>query len=154
MRESEKRKVDSEKLTAEDGKQKTRFLIFPNPNQVILLRKIQKELCQKNPGAVPSYPICIKCDDLQKLEDKVTKAGIEDFFIEENKIFLSIGMEVNGKLANGRLELCKIDEEMPVKIQCDIQFKKISPFRIAETQIGKKENGIVWHVLREKWGKA
>jgi hypothetical protein len=43
---------------------------------------------------------------------------------------------------------------MPVKIQCDIQFKKINPFRIAETQIEEKENGIVWHVLREKWGKV
>lgn len=137
----------------ENLKLKSQIVIFPNPNQLILLRKIQKELCKEGDSVLPLYPICLKCKELKGLNDKITKSDVQGFYIEEKKICLSVALEINGKEAKGYLELCESNEESQNQIRFDIPFTKISPFRIVEMKSQESEKGLEWKVSREKWVK-
>ena len=141
---------------------KTRIVIIPNPNQLILLRDLQKELC-----SVPTFPIYVECDELKSLNDKVTNAEPEGIFTE-TKIYLGINMEVNGKKCSGRIELGEnkgnfqktqsnskdIPTNFSQKPLSESGLKKLSPFRIVELKSEHFENGLKWKILREKWVKT
>ena len=137
---------------------KSEIVVFPNPNQLILLRELQKKTC-----ALPALPLCLRCAELKDIKDKITKTEPEEFLIEGNRVFIKVGMEVNGKSCEGRIELGEKDYltdsgnsegmSFPCPIQESLSIKKISPFRIVEMETEEFENGTKWKILREKWGK-
>ncbi|MBQ9622122.1 MAG: hypothetical protein IJJ71_00950 [Treponema sp.] len=145
---------------------KDEIVLLPNPNQLILLKDLQKEICRTISGFVPVYPICLKCGELCAVTDKITKADVGKVFLDKGRIFLSVGLEINGNAAEGRIELCEIDEENLTKeaqesfsaeailSQEEIPFKKLSPFRIVEMNSEEYENGVHWEITAEKWGKV
>ena len=148
---------------------------MPNPNQLILVREMQKAVCValRETVPVPVLPLCVKSEKLQNLTDKISKAVPESIFFKRNChseprkefIFLSIDMTINGKQCKGTIELCKIRSENDCNIgeklaeiqeKCAVpltKIKKISPFRIVELETEEYENGRTWRVLSEKWGK-
>ena len=139
---------------------KDEIVLLPNPNQLILLKDLQKEICRTISGFMPVYPICLKCGELCAVTDKITKADVGKVFLEKGRIFLSVGLEINGIAATGRIELCEILEENPeinskndFSIE-DLPFKKLSPFRIVEMNSEECENGLRWKITAEKWGKV
>lgn len=142
-----------------DTTMKTEIVILPNPNQLILLRAVQKKFC-----AIPMLPICVRCEALQSVSDNITKAEPAEFFSDESKICLKVKMKVNGSDCNGRIELAKSEnlqqaqellEGDSILLAREIlsKIKKISPFRIAEMETEFFENGSTWRITREKWGK-
>lgn len=138
---------------------KDEIVLLPNPNQVILLKDLQKEICRTISGFVPVYPICLKCGELCAVTDKITKADVGQVFLEKGRISLSVELEINGNAAEGRIELCEILEENPeidskndFSIE-DLPFKKLSPFRIVEMNSEECKNGARWEITAEKWGK-
>ncbi|WP_294429302.1 hypothetical protein [uncultured Treponema sp.] len=142
-------------------KVKSETVILPNPNQLILLRELQKKLC-----SVPALPLCLKCSELHDITDNISKSDVKGIYIEENRIFLRIETTVNGKECEGRIELgegvkrfndsddkekerfLNLAQEMASKI------KKLSPFKIAQMETEEFENGRIWKITKEKWGKV
>lgn len=166
--------MENGKWEAESGKWKTEICVFPHPNQVILLREMQKVVCKKlnqeKFTVIQCIPLCLKCPNLTDLTVKITKADIdsikEDVFSDKKIIYLAVNLEINGIAATGRIELCEIDEENLTKeaqesfsaeailSQEEIPFKKLSPFRIVEMNSEEYENGVHWEITAEKWGKV
>lgn len=138
---------------------RTETILLPNPNQLILLRELQKEFC-----SVPALPLCLKCPKLNGLKDKISKAEPSGLFIEDRRLFLRVEMTVNGKCCEGRIELgdyrLKSDNDSGEEpsFSCltrkTLPFKKLSPFRIVKIETEDFENGKKWNVLEEKWGKV
>ena len=155
---------------------KSETVIFLNPNQIILIRNLQKELCavtyekipeRKSIICLPILPICVKNEELKE-KAKITKAQPFGIYIEENKILLKIEMRIDGKESSGRIEVCELifknkdsGEDFRLKSEdfSEIwekfapKIKKISPFRLVQMETEENENGIVWRVLKEKWEK-
>ncbi|MBR4600745.1 MAG: hypothetical protein IKO39_11945 [Treponema sp.] len=136
----------------EKEKIKTETVILPDPNQMILLRKMQKEI-----GGIPVLPVCLRCQALTSLSDKITKAEPKDIFEKDGKIILRVEMEINGKVSEGRILLCErafstADSEN-VPYLSDYPLKKLSPFRIAKMETEELPNGRRWKILEEKWCK-
>ena len=150
---------------------KNENFILPNPNQLIFLRKLQKEICdclnESEFCAVPSLPICLKCENLFDLNAKITKIEANEIESDEEGVFLSVNLEINEKNESGKIELCKFNKNygtseeknqifasMKNLLQNQIaEIKKISPFRICEMETEDFVNGKKWKILREKWGK-
>ena len=146
---------------------KIKTALFLNPNQLILVREMQKSalLLLSEFSPVPTLPLCVTCAELHSLSDKITKATPTELFFERTSLFLSVELEINGKSCKGTIELCKILSERdctPEEKRAEIQeacatplskIKKISPFRIVELESEEYENGRTWRVLGEKWGK-
>ena len=124
----------------------TETVLIPNPNQIILLRELQKVAC-----FVPSLPLCVRCEELSSLKDKISKADVKGLFVDGNNLFLSIDMEVNGKACEGRIELG--EKRADYATDAPLKIKKISPFRIVEMELEESTNGRTWKVKKEKWGK-
>ena len=128
--------------------------IFLNPNQIILIRNLQKELYP----ALPLLPICIKNEDLHE-ESKVTKARPAGIYKQNDKIYLKIEMEIDGKESNGTIELCRfLSDENTLDCQklwesFSTGIKKISPFRLVQIETEEGEKGTIWRVVKEKWKK-
>lgn len=139
----------------ENVKFKTEIVILPNPNQMILLKALQKEF-----RGIPSLPICLRCDALKSLSDKINLAEPKEIIEEEGKFFLKVEMEINGEHSEGRIELCEKSSdscgttslEKTVNLS-DYSLKKLSPFRIVKMEIEELENGKKWKVTEEKWCK-
>ena len=133
---------------------KTEIVVFPNPNQLIILRKIQKSLCD-----VPTLPLILKCTELHDLSDLISKAVPEGYYIEEKKLFIKVAMEINGKACEGSIELGKTNgfsqesSDINPETTSLLKMKKISPFRIVEMKSEEFQNGITWKIVREKWKK-
>ncbi len=150
-----------------------KIVLLPNPNQLILLRKLQKELC-----LLPLLPLSAECNELNDLNAKITKAELKKLEEKESDrkkiIFISLELEINGKICEGKIELgedyrVKPDNDRGYKSDNDnerktntsvilsetknLPFKKLSPFKICETEITEKENGREWKIFREKWRK-
>ena len=146
------------------------IVILPNPNQLILLRKLQNEICRKA-GLYPVLPLCVKCEKLTGLDSKITKIEVKDLQTEENSsqkiISLSVELEINGESASGRIEIGKEpgekassskkwQAEFPLDSEIEESLgpvKKLSPFKIAELETEEFENGRRWKISGEKWGK-
>ena len=138
-----------------NGKFKTEIVILPNPNQMILLKALQKEF-----RGIPSLPICLRCDALKSLSDKITRAEPREIIEEEGKIFLKVEMKINGELSEGRIELCEKTCESYGTTSLEktpdlsaYSLKKLSPFRIVKMETEELENGKKWKVNEEKWCK-
>jgi len=118
----------------------------------ILLRKLQKELC-----LLPLLPLSAECNELNDLNAKITKAELKKLEEKESDrkriIFISLEMEINGKICEGKIELGEKTCQIPCNDILNIPFKKLSPFKICETEITEKENGREWKIFREKWRK-
>jgi len=129
-----------------------KIVLLPNPNQLILLRKLQKELC-----LLPLLPLSAECNELNDLNAKITKAELKKLEEKESDrkriIFISLEMEINGKICEGKIELGEKTCQIPCNDILNIPFKKLSPFKICETEITEKENGREWKIFREKWRK-
>ena len=123
--------------------------IFPNPNQLILLREIQKKVCK-----IPCLPLSLTCPELKSLSDKISRARVHKFFISENKVILKFDMEINGKECEGQIELGKAGflPKNPESILPE-QIKTLSPFRIVKIEKSEFQNGLTWKILQEKWVK-
>lgn len=151
---------------------KSEIVIFPNPNQEIILRNLQKEFCilinenyEQDLFAIPILPICIKNQKLTSLEPKITKAISSGIVWHENKLILQIQMNINEKDSIGQIELCKIIENKTrknltndslVKKISELQISpqiKINSFRIVRIEIEECHTGTKWNVLEEKWKK-
>ena len=130
----------------EKSSQKSEIVIIPNPNQLILLRNLQKELC-----SIPTFPLCLRCALLKDFSDIISKNEAKDLYIEKNKIFLKVCLNVNGTDGEGKIELgealSQIHELPSPKI------KKISPFKIAQMKTNEYKNGREWKITQEKWVK-
>ncbi len=139
----------------ENGKLKTEIVILPNPNQMILLKALQKEF-----RGIPSLPFCLRCDALKSLSDKITRAEPREIIEEEGRIILKVELEINGNLSEGRIELCEKSSvscgttslEKTADLS-DYSLKKLSPFRIVKMETEELENGKKWKVTEEKWCK-
>ncbi len=139
----------------ENGKLKTEIVILPNPNQMILLKALQKEF-----RGIPSLPLCLRCDALKSLSDKITRAEPREIIEEEGRIILKVELEINGNLSEGRIELCEKSSascgttslEKTADLS-DYSLKKLSPFRIVKMETEELENGKKWKVTEEKWCK-
>ncbi len=129
---------------------KTETVIFPNPNQLILIRKLQAQI-----GGIPVFPICIRCQELKELSDKISKSEISNLFFEDGSVFLSVKLEINQKETMGRIELSKSLSELKIRLEnTEIkQIKKISPFRIVKMESEEFKNGVKWKITAEKWVK-
>ena len=136
----------------ENGKTEIEIVILPNPNQMILLRKLQKEI-----GGIPVLPVCLRCEALMRLSDKITKAQPTGFFEENGKIILRFEMEINGKVSEGRIALCEDTSGTAGSGKTpelsESLLKKLSPFRIVKMESEKLSNGTKWKVVEEKWAK-
>ena len=155
---------------------KSESVIFLNPNQLILMRNLQEKICataskkiQKTESliCVPALPICVKSDDLKE-NSKITKAAPSKIYIEENKIFLKVGMEIDGCESCGKIELCemifenagctgtfglKSEDFSAIWEDFAPKIKKISPFRLVQIETEEFANGRTWKVTDEKWVK-
>ena len=155
---------------------KVESAVFLNPNQEILIHEMQKEVCakfaKKNPKkekvfCLPILPICITNEDLHE-NAKISKASPRNIFINENKIFLKIEMEIDGNESFGKIELCKQilkttdsskgfllknDDFSEIFEKFSEGLKKISPFRLVQIEKEEYENGVAWKIKSEKWGK-
>jgi hypothetical protein len=151
---------------------KNEIVIFPNPNQEIILRNIQKELCalinenhEQGLFAVPILPTCIKNDELTSMESKISKVLSDGVVRHENNFVLQIQMNINEKDSLGKIELCRIFEEksknnlakeLVVKKISETQLSpqiKFNSFRIVRIETENCQTGIKWKVLEEKWKK-
>lgn len=153
---------------------KTKIVIFPSPNQQILLRDFQKKICsalnsKRNADffAFPRLPLCVESENLKEMSARITKIEPTGLEFSENKFFLLLEMCVDGENSEGRLELCRIEGENPeneinfrkpeefLGLESEIlaKIKKISPFRLALLETESHENGLEWKVTEEKWGK-
>ena len=136
----------------ENDKIKTETVILPDPNQMILLRKLQKGI-----RGIPVLPVCLRCEALTSLSDKITKAEPKDIFEKDGKIILRVEMEINGKVSEGRILLSENtfgtvgSRETPDL--SEFLLKKLSPFRIVRMETEELSNGTKWKVVEEKWCK-
>ena len=144
-------------------------VIFPNPNQMILLRSLQREICCEW-DFLPVLPIFLKSEKLTGFNAKITKIEIDNLEKivcgEKEIVFLKVSLEINGENADGKIVLGEKDSDSE-KGQTDIKqpsdndenllslksLKKLSPFKISEIETEELENGRRWKITREKWGK-
>lgn len=144
--------MENGKIETENGKTEIEIVILPNPNQMILLRKLQKEI-----GGIPVLPVCLRCEALMRLSDKITKAQPTGFFEENGKIILIVEMEINGKVSEGRILLSentfRTAGSGKTPELSESLLKKLSPFRIVKMESEKLSNGTKWKVVEEKWCK-
>ena len=121
----------------EKGKIETEIVILPNPNQMILLRKLQKEI-----RGIPVLPVCLRCDGLTGLSDKITKAEPKSIFEEDGKIILRVEMEINEKVSEGRILLSEntfgTAGSGKTPELSESLLKKLSPFRIVKMESEKR----------------
>ena len=146
---------------------KTETALFLNPNQLILVRELQKSACAmlSEFSPVPTLPLCVESAELQSISDKITKAVPKEFFFENERLFLLIELEINRKQCDGKIELCRLLSAKKINKEENLReihknteeirskIKKISPFRIVELEREEFENGLKWCVLNEKWEK-
>lgn len=160
-------------MEKESGMLKKEICIFPHPNQEILLRKMQKDICLKLNNekftAIQCMPLCLKCEKLTDLTAKITKADIDSIKKDESTdkkiLYLAVNLEINGESTKGRIDLCEFNEENSdnesqesflmeqTLSQKALSLKKLSPFRIIEMNSKKYENGVRWEITAEKWVK-
>lgn len=150
--ENGKIETENGKRKTENGKTEIEIVILPNPNQMILLRKMQKEI-----RGIPVLPVCLRCEALTSLSDKITKAEPKDIFEKDGKIILRVEMEINGKVSEGRILLCEdtfgeTDSGKTPDLS-EFPLKKLSPFRIVRMETEELSNGTKWKVVEEKWCK-
>ena len=160
----------------EKGKLRRDTVIFLNPNQIILIRDLQKDVSfllnrslqvKEKAFCLPLLPICVRNKDLHE-KTRIKKAKPCGLYTTESKICLKIEMEIDGKESFGKIELCGLIFEkrdfpkgFPIKNEdfSEIwekfapKIKKISPFRLVQIESEESEKGIVWKVLKEKWVK-
>ena len=151
---------------------KSELVIFPNPNQEIILRNIQKELCalvnendEQGIFLLPVFPICIKNSELTSLESRITKAVSAGIVFNENSLALQIQMNINDKDSKGQIELCRIFEKKTatdlakervaekISVMQSLPQIKINSFRIVRIETEECPTGRKWKVLEEKWKK-
>ena len=152
-----------------------KIVIFPNPNQILLLREIQKEICsQLNKNKIliiPIFPIYAECYELKNFSDKITELEPCEIFFEKEKFSLKFKIKINEKFSTGKIELCQkisqpkeqddkilkffeIEETKQKNFQNHLlKIKRLSPFRIVEIDVEEAENRKSWKIMREKWGK-
>lgn len=132
-------------------------VIFPNPNQFILLRQIQKKL----PGC-PVFPLCLRCHAIKSIKDKVTEPEITGISQDEESIFITASLTVNGRQEEGRIDFANFfdrSQGLSVREITEAEenllatIKKISPFRLVNIEINKNEKGSQWNITEEKWQK-
>ncbi|WP_407424966.1 hypothetical protein [Treponema sp.] len=146
---------------------KKEIAVIPNPNQIIIIHKIQHSLCSiinskadKEVFAVPVYPFYVKFDESISLNDKIQSLIPEKLDFDKGIFFISIKAEVNQNKINGRIELCRFSktpkEFSPIfsEIETDIKLlKKISPAKLAEIEINEGSDEKFWTIKSEKWIK-
>ncbi len=150
--ENGKIETESGKRKTESGKTEIEIVILPNPNQMILLRKMQKEI-----RGIPVLPVCLRCEALTSLSDKISKAEPKSIFEEDGKIILRVEMEINEKVSEGRILLSEntfgtVGSRETLDLS-EFPLKKLSPFRIVKIETEKLSNGTKWKILEEKWCK-
>ena len=138
-----------------------KIVILPNPNQLILLRDIQKEICMENKQSLPILPLCVKSDCLKTLGQKITQVSLNSIEKDDDGIFfIFVQLETDGKTSVGKLLLCTPGKSPAFSetFLADITEKlkkigKLSPFRIAKIETEEYEKGTKWKILEEKWCK-
>ncbi|MBR1722004.1 MAG: hypothetical protein IJ727_05920 [Treponema sp.] len=128
------------------------IVIFPNINQIIDFREIQKSLC-----LIPSLPICIRSPALSEMDvhvESVTFSEISEAeTVEGKKLFLRSKIIIDGKEFEAEMELGKAKCDVPVPAKKDYP-KKLKSFRLVEMEYQKKNNGFTWEIFSEKWIKT
>lgn len=152
-----------------------KFVIIPNQNQILILRKFQDFLCDflfsHGISCVPVFPIMIQAENLND-KSKITNISLDlpcknDFFktkYQKNEILsFPAKTEINGIQKNGKIEIVKILKDSNLQDFDDfnkIDFsqisqiaKKIGPSKLCEIEIEQNENCSKWKILSEKWQK-
>lgn len=155
-------------MRREKTETKSETVLLPGPNQLILLRELQKEICAEINSldvgalAVPCLPVCLRSAGIKDLKDKITRTETAGVRSDADTVFLEVGMTVNGEECDGKIALVRTEQcgggvsgvAVPLKDRAVSQrLRKISPFRIAEMETEESELGREWRVLRERWGK-
>ncbi|MCR4823587.1 MAG: hypothetical protein K5873_12025 [Treponema sp.] len=134
---------------------KKEIVLRPNPNQLIILRQIQKFL-----KGFPILPLCIKSPGLKKMDDRIEDVKALNLEIKEKKLLINVELKVNSLSCHGEMPLCQYEKELPseselVQLQNKIfpQIKKFSPVKISLMEEESLEKGKQWKILKEKWLK-
>ncbi|MBQ0052303.1 MAG: hypothetical protein KBT11_09625 [Treponema sp.] len=150
-------------------------VIFFNPNQAILFKRFQAELCknliQKEIKCAPVFPLVIECAELE-LNSKITEikiSGLESSRKSRTDLALIFDIYIEEKMCKGKLKLLKFLKNEQIEQNEDktafsdffserlaefkSSIKKISPFKICEMQLERTENYSTWKILKEKWVK-
>ena len=153
-------------------KMKKEIVIVPNPNQALVLRALQKEVCaalsQKELAPLPSYPLVIKSARLSHLTHEITHAAFlsdTPLSFDGTTLALNARLTLDGEEAHAQFNICTLhtenarlsDEVMDTLTALSnaklAHIKKISPFRLAEQETEEMQNGRIWHITAEKWKK-
>ena len=128
------------------------IVIFPNINQIIEFRELQKHLC-----SIPSLPLCIKSPALSGMDIRIEAVNFTEITIKESgeaKIFvLGAKIRIGGADFEAEMELGKAKKETILPQNAGYP-KKLKSYRLAEMECKKEKNGFTWEVFREKWIKS